>query len=97
MIAASVLSDREVLYFFKQDGCEACAAAEPELYRFMAKHPTVTVLVMDAGGPFPDRLGLKIRATPTYVFRHGAGMEAKIGVLKHTDVEKWVKKLGGAL
>lgn len=97
MTIESLIDSREVLYFVKQEGCEACAEAEPELAKFETKHPTVMILRIDANGPFPARLGLKLRATPTYLFRRGTEAVAKVGMLKVAEIEKWMKSLGGAL
>ncbi len=94
---ASILAEREILYFFRMDGCHACEAAEPDLQRFMAKDPTMTVLTFSAAGPYPAQLGVKIRATPTYVYRQGDQGEAHVGTLKTAEVEKWIRKMGGAL
>lgn len=96
-LASAVLADRELLYFFRSEGCPACAVALPELYRFMARHPALTVLVLDAGGPYPGQLGVKLRATPTYLFRHGEQGETHVGTMKSTDIEKWIRKIGGSL
>jgi thiol-disulfide isomerase/thioredoxin len=98
MLPASILTEREILYLLKQDGCEACAAALPEFDRFLAKHPSVTALVYDANGPFAAQLGVKIRSTPTYVFRRG-GEVVKIaeGALRLADLERAMKKLGAQL
>lgn len=93
----SFLAGREVLYVFKQDGCPACEAAAPELAKFTAKHPTVTVLTLDANGPFAERLGVKVKATPTYVFRHGNDAVTRAGAMKLGELEKWIRGAGGAL
>lgn len=93
----SFLADREVLYFLKQDDCEACAAAKPELDKFAVKHPGMMILVLDANGPHPDRLGLKIKATPTYFFRRGDEGITREGTMKEKEIERWIKKAGGEL
>lgn len=92
-----VLADREILYFVHEDGCAACAAARPELEKFISKHPAAMVLSIEARGPFPERLGVKIRATPTYLFRKGDGLVKLEGALRCTDIEKLIKKAGGHL
>ena len=94
----SLLADREVLFFVHSRGCEACAVAQPELDRFMSKHPAMTVLALDAEGPLPAQLGLgKIRATPTYFLRRAEGVAKIEGALRAADLEKWLKKLGSGL
>jgi hypothetical protein len=93
----SVLADREILYFLFEDGCEACAAARPELQKFISKHPTSIVLEIRASGPWPAAFGMKVKVTPTYVFRHGAEMTKTEGAMRATDIEKWIRKIGGAL
>jgi thiol-disulfide isomerase/thioredoxin len=90
----SLLADREVLYYFHQAGCEACAAAAPELARFESKHPSLTVIKLDANGPYPGSLGIKLKATPTYALRHGEGIYTIEGALKATDLDRWIKKIG---
>lgn len=90
---ASILAEREILYFFRMDGCAACSLAEPELARFMAKNPTMTVLTFSAAGPYPEQLGVKIRATPTYALRLGDRMFKTEGALKLSDLERWIKKV----
>lgn len=97
MQVESLLESVEVLYFVKQEGCPACEAAAPELARFMAAHPRVTVITIDANGPFPERLGLKLKATPTYFFKRGNEGAAVAGAMKMKDLERWVKKIGGTL
>ncbi len=96
-LTAAVMADREVLYFFRQAGCPACEAALPELYRFMNAHPAATVLILDAAGPYPAQLGITIRATPTYLFRHGEEGEIVARAMKSGEIEKWIRKIGGSL
>ena len=94
MIVESLIADREVLYFMKQDGCPACEAGATELSKFMSKHPAVTVLSIDVDGPYPGRLGVKrIPGTPFYLFRRGNEGVTKIGVLKVAELERWLKSL----
>ncbi len=96
-LTSTLLADREVLYIFRAVGCPACEAAIPEVYRFMESHPAATVLILDAGGPYPAQLGIKIKATPTYVFRRGDQGESFTGVMKASEIERWIKRNGGAL
>ena len=92
-LAAAVLEDREILYFFKMEGCPACHIAEPEVNKYSTAHPEITVLVLRADGPFPSTLGVNIKATPTYVFRRGNDMAVTTGMLKVKELERWIKKL----
>jgi len=94
-VIPSALPDREVLYVFKAEGCEACAMALPEVDRYIAKHPAATVLVLDAAGPYPKLFGISIRATPLYVFRRGNEFAKREGAMKASDIEKWLKQLEG--
>jgi len=93
----SVLGSRELLYLFKMNGCSACEAGLAELTRFQVKHPGMMILIFDASGPYPDRLGLTIKATPTYAFRRGDEMIARSGMMKVAELEKWIKGMGGSL
>lgn len=93
----SLIAGRMVIYFFRMDGCQACEAAAPELDKFMAKHPDLTVVRLDANGPFPERLGIKLKATPTYVFKLGAEGRMKAGMMKAAEIERWLKSMGVSL
>jgi len=95
LMVESALATREVLYVFTAGNCPACAEALPELEKFVEKHPSLQVLRLDAGGPFPQRIGVKIKATPTYVFRRGEGMASIAGALKASELEKWLRQLDG--
>lgn len=93
----SVIAGREVLYVCKAEGCSACEVAELELQKFERRHPTVVVLRLDAMGPIPESLGLKVKATPTYLFRRGGEGVVRSGVLKMGELEKWIRSSGGVL
>lgn len=93
----SLLADREVLYVFMSGTCEACAAADPEVTAFERKHPGVMTLRLSADGPLPERLGIKIVATPTYAFRRGDTAAVRAGALRAKDIESWLRKLGATL
>jgi hypothetical protein len=96
-MADSFLADRQVLYFIRSSTCEACKVAEPEFVAFERKHPTVMTLKLDAEGPLPERLGLKVKATPTYAYRRGNEAVMIAGAMKVRDIESWLKKLGATL
>lgn len=95
------LDDREVLYLFHGGldpftgvhRCHACAEADPELDKFLLKHPGTMAIRLDAGGPHAGRLGLTIRVTPTYVFRRGAVGIKHEGMLTAAQIEKWLKTI----
>lgn len=90
----SLIADREVLYFASARGCPACEAAAPELDRFMRKHPELIVLTIDAEGPFPERLGLTIKATPTYALAVGGQVVGAVhGAMRVADIEKWLRRV----
>lgn len=93
----SLLRGREVLYIAKQDGCQACAVADAELAIFERAHPSVMVLRIDANGPIPARLGMSIKATPTWLFRRDNEGVMKVGAMKAKEIEKWLKSLGAQL
>lgn len=96
-LPTSLIAEREVLYFFRQPNCAACAAAEPQLDAFEGKHPSVTIMRLDASGPFPERLGIKIKATPTYLFRRGGEGRMRAGMLSVKELETWLKSMEASL
>jgi len=75
----------------KMTGCAACAAAAPEIEKFMQKHPELMVLILDADGPLIGKLGVKIKATPTYIFRMGDSGVTRSGAMKCSEIEKWIR------
>jgi hypothetical protein len=87
----------EMLVFAYQRGCAACEASEAELTVFEQAHPRVTVIRIDAFGPFPPVYGLKIRETPTWLFRRDGEGVVRSGFLKAKELERWVKSLGAVL
>lgn len=97
MAIESLLRGREILYLVRQEGCAACAAAEVELAAFERAHPAVMVIRVDANGPLPARLGLNVKATPTWLFRRDAEGVVKVGVLKAKEIEKWLRSLEAQL
>jgi hypothetical protein len=80
------------LYFVSAPGCAACEAAEPELSRFEQDHPFAMVVRLRADGLLVERLGFKIRATPTYVW-HEVGEKAEVheGLLKAKELDAWFR------
>lgn len=97
MTIESLLRGREILYIAKAAGCAACMAAETELQTFERAHPSMMILRIDANGPLPERLGLSVKATPTYLFRRDNEGVTKVGMLKAKELEKWLKSLGANL
>jgi hypothetical protein len=89
----SLLRGREILYIAKAAGCAACMAAETELQTFERAHPSMMILRIDANGPLPERLGLSVKATPTYAFRRDNDMIVRVGVLKSKEIERWLRSL----
>jgi thiol-disulfide isomerase/thioredoxin len=87
------LEDRQVLYFIYGQGCGACEEAAPHLDAFVKKHKTLMVVRLDAGGPHPGRLGLRIKATPSYVFRIGEQGVLREGAMTEGELGDWVKAL----
>ena len=96
-MSESFLTDREILYLIRSSSCEACKVAEPEFTEFERKHPMVITLRLDAAGPLPERLGLKVKATPTYAFRRGDEAAVRVGVMKAKELETWLKKMDARL
>lgn len=92
MIVESALSSREIIYFVFGDGCAACEAAAPEIEKFMLAHPGMLVLRINASGPILEKLGIKIKATPTYLYRRGNEIAAHVGMLTKPQIEKWLKQ-----
>jgi protein-disulfide isomerase len=98
------LDDREVIYLFHggvdritgEHRCGACAEADPELDKFLLKHPGTMAVRLDASGPHAERLGVKITATPTYVFRRGDRGIMHVGLLTAPQIEKWMKGIDKA-
>jgi len=93
----SIDQDMEVVYFVHAAGCQACEATAPEIDKFEAKHPRTMVLRIDAAGPLPGILGLKVKATPMFAFRRGAEMVTWVGATKEKEIESRLKKLGARL
>lgn len=48
---------------------------------------------MDADGPYPASLGIKVRVTPLYVYKINGTDEAvqHAGMMKAEQIEKWIK------
>lgn len=85
----SLVHETEALFFLYGVGCVACEAAAPELDRYAAE-TDLLVLRLNAAGDQAARLGVKITATPTYVYRRGRETVAHVGVLKATQLRRWV-------
>lgn len=82
-----------MIFVFTMPGCTACEAAEPEIDTYAVAHPMDMILRVAADGPIPGRLGLKIRATPTYVLRRDDGaMVSHEGMMSARELEKWVRR-----
>ena len=78
------------LIFIYSMSCEACAAAEPDLDKFVKK-TSMMVLRLQAEGPYPARLGIKVKATPTYVLRYGREAFVHVGGLTVDEIETWIE------
>ena len=80
------------LYVVVQRGCAACEAAEPDLAAFASAHPGQIVLRLDASGPLPGRLGIRVRATPTYLWRTPDGEKIHEGSLTTKELERFTSE-----
>lgn len=92
----SYLPDAEALFFLYGVGCEACAAAEPELDRYAAKS-RLFILRLNAAGDQAKRVLPRVTATPTYVFRRGGQSVAHVGALREKELAKWIDRARKAL
>ncbi len=92
---STFLDDRRILYFVYGQGCGACEEASPHLDAFVRENPTLMVVRLDAHGPHPERLGLKIRATPTYVYRVGFQGYAREGGMTAEEIGNWLNAVEG--
>ena len=82
----------ERFYFLFQAGCAACEEAEPHLDRYLTAHPRDMAVKLSADGPFAERIGVKIRATPTYVYIRGAQIVVHEGALDEAELGAWLAK-----
>ncbi len=94
--ALSFLPDAEALFFLYGIGCEACAAAEPELDKFAARSG-LFILRLDASREQAKRVMKHVTATPTYVFRRGGSQVAHVGALKEKELSRWIDRARKAL
>ena len=79
-------------YFFFQSQCSACAIAEPELTKFMSRHPEVLVIRIDARRG-REVAGFKAKATPAYLFKSGNDKFKHVGPLKAEDLDDILSEL----
>ena len=85
-----------ILYFFYQDGCPACASAEPELRKFKAKYPGITVLELNLSRKDWFISGWTPKVTPGYLLKVDNTIAGTIeGALNLKQMEKWLKTLTG--
>jgi hypothetical protein len=69
-----------------QAGCPACHAAEPELTKFMSRHPDVLVIRIDARRG-REVAGFTAKATPAYLFKSGDDKFKHVDPLKAEDLD----------
>jgi hypothetical protein len=93
----TIAESLECLYFIAAKGCEACESTIPEVDRFIAKHPRTMVIRLDASGPVPASLGIKVKLTPTFAFRRGTEIVTWVGMTKEKEIESRLKKMGAQL
>lgn len=80
------------LYFMFQPGCGACEAAEPVFDAVAKAHPLVMALKLNVNGAPAARVGVRIRATPTWIFRIGDKAAVKEGTMTFEQVMAWIAK-----
>jgi hypothetical protein len=79
-----------VLLFIYQRGCAACEQSEPIYDQVLRARPYVMALRIDANGPFVDRVPVKIKATPTWLYRVGEQASLREGALTAEEVIGWI-------
>lgn len=94
MIATIDLRPR-LLHFVYQPGCDACAASEPAFDEFVKQRPLVMALRLNVNGrhDFP----VKIRATPTWIYRVGDQATVREGALSIDELIEWIDAVEEAL
>lgn len=82
-----------VLYFVFQQGCGACAEAEPVFEEALKRRPMIMALKIDANGPHVARLPVKLKATPTWMYRIGDQATLREGVMGLDDLLAWIDQV----
>lgn len=79
------------LVFVYMDGCAACEEAMPEVDAFAAA-TTIPVVRIRADGPLVPRLlgRMKIKATPTYVYRRNGRGVSHEGAMNAKEIGGWI-------
>lgn len=81
------------VFFFKQDGCGACEAAEPMLEALRAKHPRVLVVPLTLNRHPWSIDGWTPHATPGYALTvNGELQRTHVGVMSAKQLEQWIGK-----
>ena len=82
------------IYVAKQPGCAACKKAEPQIEKFKAANPMQLVVELDISRAEWMPGGVKIKATPTYIFLLGREPVMKHeGILTKENMEKVIKQI----
>lgn len=90
------LRPRTLLWIF-QPGCAACEASEPAFDEFLRRKPMIMALKLNAGGEQASNLPMKIRATPTWIYRVGTQATVHEGALEIDDLLAWIDAAEEAL
>lgn len=86
-----------ILQFVFQPGCGVCEASEPAFEEFLRRRPMVMALRLNASGEQANNLPMKIRATPTWIYRVGTRAAVHEGVLDIDKLLAWIDEIEAAL
>lgn len=86
-----------ILHFVYQVGCGACAESEPVFDELLRRRPMIMALKLNASGDQANNLPLKIRATPTWIYRVGTQAAVREGALDIDQLITWIDEVEAAL
>lgn len=90
------LRPRTLLWIF-QPGCGACEASEPTFDEFLRRKPMIMALKLNARGDQANNLPMKIRATPTWIYRVGTQAAVHEGALDIDKLLAWIDEVESEL
>jgi hypothetical protein len=79
------------LFFVYANGCPACEEAEPEFDAVMRAKPALLGLKLEVNGPPARNMGVKIRATPTWIYRVGDQATVREGFAPAQAIVEWIE------